>query len=163
MQAPAPEIAGLRLKPRHVLIAENKESALIVPDAPGLVVIHSLGNNLEPLSGLSWLGKAECWYWGDLDRAGMTLLSRARVKIPRIRSLLMDSATLDTHEWLAVQEQDKADRPADNLDEDEQVVAARLWDGNGSYLRLEQERISPTWALNAISRAVHVAGLEDVD
>lgn len=130
---------------------------MIVPDVPGLVVVHSLGNNLEPLSAIPWLKGAECWYWGDLDRAGMTLLSRARTRIPRIKSLLMDSATLDAHEWLAVSEQDKADRPGDNLDEHELIVAARLWEGHGSYLRLEQERLALDWALEAIRHAINTA------
>lgn len=134
---------------------------MIVPDVPGLVVIHSLGNNLEPLAAIPWLKGAECWYWGDLDRAGMTLLSRARTKIARIRSVLMDSATLDAHDWLAVQEQEKADRPGDNLEADEQTVAARLWHGDGSYLRLEQERISPDWALESIRHAVADGGRAD--
>jgi hypothetical protein len=161
VQAPVPEVSGLHLHPAHVLIVENKESAMIVPDVPGLVVIHSLGNNLEPLAAIPWLKGAECWYWGDLDRAGMTLLSRARTKIARIRSVLMDSATLDAHDWLAVQEQEKADRPGDNLEADEQTVAARLWHGDGSYLRLEQERISPDWALESIRHAVADGGRAD--
>lgn len=161
VQAPLPGVSALHIKPAHVLIVENKESAMIVPDVPGLVVIHSLGNNLEPLSAIRWLKDAECWYWGDLDRAGMTLLSRARTKIPRIKSLLMNSATLDAHEWLAVQEQERADRPGQNLDEDELVVAARLWAGDGSYKRLEQERVAPDWALEAIMHAIDPAGVPD--
>lgn len=161
LQAPAPEVARLSLKPAHVLIVENKESAMIVPDTPGLVVIHSLGNNLESLAAIPWLEHAECWYWGDLDRAGMTLLGRARAKIPQIQSILMDSATLDAHEWLAVQEQEKADRPGDNLDEHELIVAARLWAGDGSYTRLEQERVAPDWALEAITHAIQAAGVPD--
>lgn len=161
LQAPAPEIARLNLEPTQVLIVENKESAMIVPDSPGLVVIHSLGNNLESLAAIPWLEHAECWYWGDLDRAGMTLLGRARAQNPRIKSLLMDSATLDAHEWLAVQEQEKADRPGDNLDEHELTVAARLWAGEGSYMRLEQERVAPDWALEAITHAIQAAGVPD--
>ncbi len=154
VQAPVLEVSRLRVRPAHVLIVENKESAMIVPDTPGLVVIHSLGNNMEPLAVLPWLTDAECWYWGDLDRAGMTLLSRARTRLPWIRSLLMDSATLDAHEWLAVHEREKADRPGGNLNEHERAVAARLWDGDGAYPRLEQERISPDWALRALADAL---------
>ena len=161
VQAPVPEVSALHLQPAHVLVVENKESAMIVPDVPGLVVIHSLGNNLEPLLAIPWLKDADCWYWGDLDRAGMTLLSRARTKIPRIKSLLMDSATLDAHKWLAVQEQEKADRPGHNLDEDELIVAARLWTGGASYMRLEQERVAPDWVLEAITHAIQAAGVPD--
>ena len=73
----------------------------------------------------------------------------------------MDCATLDAHDWLAVQEQEKADRPGDNLDAHEQTVAARLWHGDGSYLRLEQERISPDWALEAIRHAIADGELAD--
>lgn len=154
LQAPVAEAARLNLQPAHVLIVENKESAMIVPDTPGLVVIHSLGNNLEPLVALPWLEDAECWYWGDLDRAGMTLLSRARAKIPKVKSLLMDSATFDAHEWLAVRDEEKADRPGENLDEQEQAISTRLWNGSGTHIRLEQERVSRDWALKAIDQVI---------
>lgn len=71
----------------------------------------------------------------------------------------MDSATLDAHEWLAVQEQERTDRPGQNLDEDELVVAARLWAGDGNYMRLEQERVAPDWALEAIAHTIQAAGV----
>ena len=43
VNAPLPEIDALPVRPDTVLIVENKESALLVPDHPRTVVIHSLG------------------------------------------------------------------------------------------------------------------------
>ena len=87
--APVDELAGLQIHPNTVLIVENKEPALTWRDTTGLVVIHSLGNHLDVLSRLPWIRHDSCWYWGDLDRHGFTLLSRARTMIPQLESLLM--------------------------------------------------------------------------
>jgi hypothetical protein len=78
--APVEELAGLQIHPDAVLIVENKEPALAWSDTSGLVVIHSLGNHLGVLSRLPWLRHDSSWYWGDLDRHGFTLLSRARLR-----------------------------------------------------------------------------------
>ena len=90
--APIDELAALRLHPDAVLVTENKEPAVAWPDTPGLVIIHSLGNHLDALGHLPWIPRERCWYWGDLDRHGLTLLSRVRSAAPRLASLLMSAA-----------------------------------------------------------------------
>ena len=141
IRAPLEEIAGLSLRPRHVLIVENKQSALPVPDWPGLVIIHSLGNFLGALGVMTWITGARTWYWGDLDRAGFTLLSRARTRLPDLTSVLMDRDTLVRHRVLAVEDPTgHVDPPDPTLTAAEQVTLAALTDG-GNQLRLEQERI----------------------
>ena len=81
ISAPVDELAGLQIRPDAILIVENKEPALAWSDTAGLVVIHSLGNHLDVLSRLPWIRHDYCWYWGDLDRHGFTLLSRARSRL----------------------------------------------------------------------------------
>lgn len=100
LRAPIEEIAALPLTPATALVVENKETALPIPDRSGLVVIHSLGNFLDSLLALPWI-PADVLYWGDLDRAGFTLLSRARTRLPTLRSVIMDRATLQEHGHLA--------------------------------------------------------------
>ena len=70
------------IHPETVVIVENKESAYLVPDRPRTVIVHSLGNHLNVLDKIGWLPAADQLYWGDLDRAGFTLLSRARARLP---------------------------------------------------------------------------------
>jgi hypothetical protein len=154
VNAPLPEIDALPVHPEMVLIVENKESAYLVPDRPGTVVVHSLGNHLNVLDEISWLDGARHLYWGDLDRAGFTLLSRARARLPRLTSVLMDSATLDEHRMLAVEDETRADAPDPNLTDLEKDALAALSTVHGTDLRLEQERLPSLFVLDQLSRAM---------
>lgn len=158
LNAPPGELARLPIRPAMVLIVENKESALPIPDVHGLVVIHSLGNHLGVLAELPWIPD-QVLYWGDLDRAGMTLLSRARQVLPHLQSVLMDERTLADHRHLAVADATKADPPAGTLNALEMRVLGQINDGEAP-LRLEQERIPWQRAWRALSTALaHVGTL----
>lgn len=156
LRAPELEIAALPLAPRTVLIVENKESAHLVPDRPGLVVIHSLGNNLAPLALLPWLDGADVVYWGDLDRAGFTLLSRARTLLPGLRSVLMDSETLAVHRRLANRENVKNDAPDGTLTLDESTTLALLSSASTEpgALQVEQERLAEAYVVRVLDEAL---------
>lgn len=154
LRAPVEEVARLPLNPHDVLIIENKESALPIEDRAGLVVIHSLGNFLDVLDTLPWLRPARVWYWGDLDRAGITLLSRARAKLPQLASLLMHTNTL--HEFEALANADptgRVDPPEPVLTQNERTALEELGTRQPP-LRLEQERIPWAIAQDTISRAL---------
>jgi hypothetical protein len=154
VSAPVDELAGLRLEPDAVLIVENKEPALAWSDTAGLVIIHSLGNHLDVLSRLPWIRPGRCWYWGDLDRHGFTLLSRARVLIPGLVSLLMTTADVGTYRWLGVAEDlGRYDPPEPTLTPAEASALAALQLGAGQYLRAEQERIPVADAEQALRQA----------
>ena len=140
--APVDELAGLLIHPGAVLIVENKEPALAWSDTTGLVVIHSLGNHLDVLSRLPWIRHGRCWYWGDLDRHGFTLLSRARTMLPQLESLLMAPADIEAYRPRGVEEDlDRYDQPEPTLTRAEASALAALQLADGKYLRTEQERI----------------------
>lgn len=148
LRAPVDEVARLPLRPRNVLVVENKEAALPLDDRDGLVVIHSLGNHLDVLGQIPWISCARLWYWGDLDRSGFTLLSRARRVAPGAASLLMDPASVREHRQLAVTEHiARLDAPEPTLTPSELEALALLAVRDG-YLRIEQERI-PSRAVGA--------------
>ena len=152
--APVDELAGLQIQPDAVLIVENKEPALAWSDTTGLVVIHSLGNHLDVLSRLPWIRHDSCWYWGDLDRHGFTLLSRARTMIPRLESLLMAPGDIETYRPLGVEEDlDRYDQPDSTLTPAEASALAALQLTGGKYLRTEQERIPVSDAEHALEQA----------
>lgn len=155
LNAPLPEIAGLPINPDTVVIVENKESAYLVPDRPRTVIVHSLGNHLNVLDEIGWLHRARQLYWGDLDRAGFTLLSRARARLPHLASTLMDPVTLEKHRTLAVEDETRTDRPDPNLTDIETAALAALSPEDGKYLRLEQERLPSTFVLDRLN---HVMG-----
>lgn len=161
LSAPLPEIDALSIHPEIVLIVENKESAYLVPDRPRTVIVHSLGNHLNVLDEISWLDGARHLYWGDLDRAGFTLLSRARTHLPRLISVLMDSATLNQHWTLAVEDETRANPPDPNLTDFEEAALAALSTEHGSCLRLEQERLPSLFVLDQLSRATDRNGPDE--
>jgi hypothetical protein len=164
INAPVDELADLRLHPDAVLIVENKEPALAWSDTPGLAIIHSLGNHLDILRRLPWIRHNRCWYWGDLDRHGFTLLSRARTIIPQLASLLMTSDDIETYRSLGVEEDlDRYDQPDPTLSLTEASALAALQLREGKYLRTEQERIPIDDAEHALKQArnhvpLHCAG-----
>lgn len=150
------EIGSLRLHPDAVLIVENKEPALAWRDVTGLVIIHSLGNHLDVLDGLPWIPRDRCWYWGDLDRHGFTLLSRARAMLPQLLSILMTPSDIETYQALGVEEDlDRYDQPVFTLTPAEASALARLQLSEGKYLRIEQERIPISDAEHALKQAQH--------
>jgi hypothetical protein len=152
--APVDELAGLQIHPDAVLIVENKEPALAWSDTAGLAVIHSLGNHLDVLSRLTWIRHDSCWYWGDLDRHGFTLLSRARTMIPRLESLLMRPGDIETYRQLGVKENlERYDEPDSTLTPAEASALAALQLIDGKYLRTEQERIPVSDAERALKQA----------
>ncbi|BCB84899.1 Wadjet anti-phage system protein JetD domain-containing protein [Phytohabitans suffuscus] len=158
VSAPLPEINALPVRPTTVLIVENKESAYLVPDQSGTVVIHSLGNHLNVLDEIGWLDGARHLYWGDLDRAGLTLLSRARTRLPRLVSVLMDPVTLEEHNALAVKDETRADTPDPNLTDIETAALAALSTDYDTHVRLEQERLPSPFVLDRLSRAMKNTG-----
>lgn len=152
VRAPLEEIARLPLRPEHVLIVENKQSALPLPDRPGVVVVHSLGNFVDAVTALPWIADAKTWYWGDLDRAGFTLLSRARSRLPSLTSILMDEDTLDQHVSLAVDDPtERVDQADPTLTRTERETLAALT-GTTRHLRLEQERIPWDYAIRVLEK-----------
>ncbi|MEU7844733.1 Wadjet anti-phage system protein JetD domain-containing protein [Micromonospora sp. NPDC049114] len=160
LRAPLPEVNALPLRPEKVMIVENKESAYLVPDQPRTVVIHSLGNHLSVLNEIDWLQGARHLYWGDLDRAGMTLLSRARAQLPHLMSILMDPATLGEHQALAIEDETRADPPESNLTDIETAALTGLTTEHGTYLRLEQERLPSPFVLHQLTRTLEVHGFD---
>ncbi|RZT85765.1 hypothetical protein EV383_2645 [Pseudonocardia sediminis] len=155
ISAPLPEVTSLPVQPDTVLIVENKESAYLVPDRPRTVIVHSLGNHLNVLDQIGWLTvAADQLYWGDLDRAGFTLLSRARARLPHLVSVLMDPMTLHQHGALAVADDTRVDLPEPNLTDAEAAALAALTTEHRAYLRLEQERLPAPFALNQLFRAL---------
>jgi hypothetical protein len=156
ISSPVNEFADLQLHPDAVLIIENKEPALAWSDTTGLVIIHSLGNHLDVLNRLPWIPHDRCWYWGDLDRHGFTLLSRARTMLPQLVSILMAPGDIETYRPLGVEEDlDRYDQPDPTLTLTEAIALTALQLRGGQYLRTEQERIPISDAERALRQARH--------
>jgi hypothetical protein len=164
LAAPLAELAGLPLDPSDVLIVENKESALIVEDRPGLVIIHSLGEHVDALAQLPWIRHARTYYWGDLDAAGFIILDEARSHVPGLVSVLMDTTTLNAFADLVVGDttrQRSAQLARLRPSEAQTYIALTIASGGGRQ-RLEQERL-PADHVRTILTATLDADTSQVD
>jgi hypothetical protein len=157
IEAPAEQLAALPIRPQTCIVVENLNTGIALPNIPEAVAFMRLGLAVDQLDPIPWLHAADRQlYWGDLDTHGFAALARARRRFPRLTSLLMDEATLQSHRSMWVRE----DRPSrveapEGLTPEELAVYSGLrtniW---GEQVRLEQERIAWPVALDALRRAL---------
>lgn len=151
LAAPAPELARLNLRPRTVLVLENLESVLSLPDWPGAVALHGSGYAVDAVGDLPWMAASRVVYWGDLDSHGFAILHRLRTRLPAVTTVLMDETTLLDHRDLWVPEPKPTRAALPTLTAGEQRALDRLR-AEGD-VRLEQERIPWATALAALEAA----------
>ncbi|MBS0347738.1 MAG: hypothetical protein JSR69_14920 [Proteobacteria bacterium] len=158
IEAPVAEIAALPISPRAVVVVENLETGLALPDLPDTMVVMGLGNAVGAVGAFPWLVGAEAvLYWGDIDTHGFAILNRARRAVPHLRSVLMDEETLLSHRSLWVEEAAQCPNvPLDALTAEEQSVYENLrasaW---GPRIRMEQERLGWADAMAVLMRALY--------
>lgn len=149
---PLSQLARLPLEPNKVIIVENDQTGLALPDLPRTVAFLGLGYDVAALAAVPWLNRARLYYWGDLDTHGYAILSQFRSRFPQAQSLLMDESTLHAHRDLWGEEPKQhgaAELPG--LTPAEQAVYAGLKQQRWGYnVRLEQERIAWDRAMAAI-------------
>lgn len=163
--APLEQIAAMRLPATAVLVIENVQSGLALGDMPGTVAFIGLGYSVDLLGRIPWIRDIPSIYWGDIDTHGFAILNRARLYLPRIRSVLMDEATLTRH--IAFRTEEKTPSTVAGLDlltHEERVVwqglVSNAWGGN---LRLEQEKIAWPDVQAALNAALNYPASVDID
>jgi hypothetical protein len=151
IEAPLQQLAALPIAPARVLIVENLETGLALPDVEGCVALMKLGHAVGLVQHLPWLSHAaRTVYWGDIDTHGFAILSKARAVVPQIDSVLMDEATLQQFALLCVPESQP--HPCDSL---QHLTAAEHAALQGlAQRRLEQERLPWPHALAQVLRAL---------
>lgn len=156
ISAPWEQLAELDLPVSNVFIVENLQTGLAFDDLPESIVIMQLGYGVDVLGRLPWVAKAHCVYWGDLDTHGFAILNRARGYFSELKSILMDEATLRSHQNLWVEEKDQhaaETLPLLTISEQAvyQAIKSNVW---GQNVRLEQERLDWDVAWNVVQRTV---------
>lgn len=147
--APVADLAALPVAPESVLVVENLETLLVLPDLPGTVAVFGGGfGAASRLGPIGWLHVPRVRYWGDLDSNGFAILDEFRTAFPGAASLLMDEDTLLTHRDLWVPEPKPARGALARLSPMERGALARLR-AEGD-VRLEQERIPWPYALDRL-------------
>lgn len=152
--APAAELSRLNLVPGVVVVVENLQTLLALPEIPGAVAMHSAGYAARKLGNIAWLTQAPVLYWGDLDSDGFRILSMVRAQLGQTCSVMMDRATLAAHRDLAGPDRKDAPRALP-----EHLTGAER-DGFTALeqlgrLRLEQERIPWEYAQEQLHRGLN--------
>lgn len=157
IEATIEDWAQLQLKPRQLLVVENKDTCLAMPDVEGVVAVIKLGNAVALVTRIAWLVGVPVLYWGDIDTYGYSILVQARKKLHDVRSVLMDRRTVETHLDRLVEEgqQTKSiDRSLLTVAELDvyNALLAHEW---GASRRLEQERLEWPSVLRIVLSALH--------
>jgi hypothetical protein len=145
---PSSQLVHCDLREQRCIITENKMTFLTLPALPHTFAILGGGFKVSGLAALAWLVTCSIIYWGDLDAQGFQILSQLRAIFPHVVSLMMDETTFSTFSTFAVEGTPSPVRQLPNLTAEEQALFLRLVRDN---IRLEQERISHSYALECIS------------
>jgi hypothetical protein len=146
------ELASLldKLNPNGLFIIENRTSFDALPEIPGILALWGEGNAVQALKKAGLPINLSVFYWGDIDREGLAILSRLRRILPKTQSVAMNIQTLEIHHDSAVIEDSHVGTMPEGLNGDEAALYRCLGSellGNQA-IRLEQERISPDYVLN---------------
>jgi hypothetical protein len=132
-------------------VIENEITYLAFPLPVAAMAILGSGYAVPVLQPLAQLTSLEVVYWGDIDTHGFAILDRLRHHLPRVRSILMDRATLLGHRDQWVTEPSQTTAVLGCLDQEESALyAALISDAYAPSIRLEQERIS----FSAVEKAI---------
>ena len=88
------DLAAQAITNCRVILVENATSLYALPKFHRTLAMGGLGNNYVDFGQLPWLQTCQTIYWGDIDAAGLAILSRVRKLIPHVKSILMDNPTL---------------------------------------------------------------------
>lgn len=148
---PLADLNSWNLDPSSILIVENLQTFLALPEMEGVIAADGRGNMAPQLTEIDWIRRKPAVYWGDLDSHGFRILGQARQAGLTVESCLMDSETLHAHRDLWVDEPQPFRGEPANLTPTERETLSDLRDhGN---IRLEQERVDWSFALDRL-RAV---------
>lgn len=138
-------------QPRIIVIAENKDTAVLFPALPNTISIEGNGYAGPALiPQLDWVHRAErIIYWGDIDAAGYEIVHRYRAAGLPIETILMDPDTYESYERWGTHTDDKNNpivcapaKPLDRLADPERIVYDSITDPGWTRVRrIEQERI----------------------
>ena len=166
IEAPVEEVAQMGLRVRSVIIVENLETGLALPDFEGTVAFMRLGHAVSELAHIPWLepnhlGVAaeplpQLIYWGDIDTHGFAILSRARSIFARLESVLMDDATFLEGRalWVTENTPNRAEAFPHLTPAEGDMYAGLRANKRGIHLRLEQERLPWPVCLEALQKVL---------
>ncbi|MCT8351779.1 Wadjet anti-phage system protein JetD domain-containing protein [Photorhabdus kayaii] len=149
LQIPGELLRQYELPASNILVVENLQSGLALPEMPDTVAVIGGGKNIAWMNA-AWLKGKRVGYWGDIDTWGLSILSDARDKFMDIEPLMMDVETVKAHEDRMVPEPNPVESNPTLLNEDEAKLFNDLISGRFQSSRLEQERLSSDYIRNKL-------------
>lgn len=150
LSLPVSVLQRSRVDDVRVIFVENKVNWLTLPNMANTIAFGGMGRGVAQLFAVDWIADAPRIYWGDIDAEGFEILDMVRRQWPETASILMDHATLETFQKLAIGGTGRmVPTPETLLDTEAKAMETCMQ----SNLRLEQEHIPQTAviaALNAI-------------
>lgn len=150
--------------PQAVLICENKDTVVMFPRFPGLVVVEGGGTaGMRLLPQVPWIARPHpVIYWGDLDADGFTILNGLRREGIPATSILMDHDTYERFEQYGAWTDPtgrpvpcRPRQPTPHLTATERRVYEQLTDPTWSRVRrVEQERIPLSHAVEQLHAVI---------
>lgn len=147
----------LRIGRCNVLIVENEITYLSLSSLPRTLLIFGAGRAVVNLKSVPWLKECPLFYMGDLDGAGLSILSSLResLKDVRVQSLMMDEDTLRQYAAYAVESKVPVrGEPAELTDEERNLYRLLSAGGLEGRDRLEQELIPLSVIVNRLRDAL---------
>ncbi|MDQ2783314.1 MAG: DUF2220 family protein [Actinomycetota bacterium] len=145
------ELARTEIECEELLVVENEVTFLALPVIPNVLAVFGAGFDVLRLGRVHWIADRAVTYWGDIDTHGFVILDRLRGMLPHVDSVLMDMATLMSHQTQWVREPTPSREILSRLTPVEaEVYAALATDALGPAVRLEQERVNFTVAEAAL-------------
>ncbi|MBS9434780.1 DUF3322 domain-containing protein [Photorhabdus hainanensis] len=149
LQIPGELLRKHELPASNILVVENLQSGLSLPEMPDTIAVIGGGKNIAWMDA-AWLRSKRVGYWGDIDTWGLFILSDARNKFVDIEPLMMDVETVKAHEDRMVPEPNPVESNPSSLNEDETNLFNNLISGRFQSSRLEQERLSSDYIRNKL-------------
>ena len=135
------DLYGYELPASNILVVENMQSGLALPEMADTIAVFGGGRNLTWMKA-NWLKSKRVGYWGDIDSWGYALLNDSRRNCAGVESIMMDESALDEHFERIVEEKTPYDGILGLLTAPEEATLKCLMENNGFVARLEQERLS---------------------
>ncbi|MFV0337326.1 MAG: Wadjet anti-phage system protein JetD domain-containing protein [Chthoniobacterales bacterium] len=136
-------LSKLPVRPKRLIITENKINFLAFPDLADAWILFGAGYGFSAWMRVEWLRHCQLFYWGDIDTHGFAALDQLRAYFPSVKSFLMDKETLLAHQSHWGNEPDPCSHILHRLTKTENSLYTELQKNYlGEQIRLEQERIS---------------------
>jgi len=141
LKIPSEIFKAYELPAKNIIVVENLQSGLALPDMDDTIAVIGAGKNVAWLDA-QWLHHKRVGYWGDVDTWGLLILSEARRRFSQVEPLMMDVETLKAHEDRMVIDPNPQMTLPSYLHEKEIILFNDLVAKKFKSNRLEQERLS---------------------